>query len=71
MSKKKQLIPKEKTISIEDAQKAIADEKRQRAQRCSERINKVLEEERCDLHFQAQFSSATNEVKVQRVIVSR
>jgi hypothetical protein len=70
MPKQKQLIPKEK-ISIEDAQKAIADEKRQRAQRCSERVNKVLEEERCDLHFQAQFSSATNEVKVQRVIVSR
>jgi hypothetical protein len=69
MPKQKQLIPK--TISIEDAQKAIADEKRQRALRCSERVNKVLEEERCDLHFQAQFSSATNEVKVQRVIVPR
>lgn len=50
--------PVAKSLSMEEMANALANEKMQRAARCHERIQKILNEEQCDFRVISAFTEA-------------
>lgn len=61
----------EKSDPVEDAKKLIEQEKKERAERCGNRLDELLEEANCELHFTMQYSSVTGKVVMQRGILPK
>jgi uncharacterized protein (UPF0276 family) len=69
MQKQKQLIPK--TISIEDAQKIVDEERILRATEVSEKINELLKQNNCEIHYDFQYSSQVGKVGFRFLVVAK
>lgn len=56
--------------TVEEAQKVLSEEKKERAKRAGEQINEILKRENCSIHFEMYFNSKEEKTTYKTVIIA-